>query len=61
MVRALIASYLVERESATVTQAARFFGRNVKTMSARRRGVYAVAFKQGFSMEIETFYDSLGT
>jgi len=60
MVRALIASYLVGHELATVTQTARFFGCDPKTLSARRRGVYAAAFKQRFGTEIDAFFDSLG-
>ncbi len=48
MMRALSVSYLVEREMATATQAARFFGRGPRLVSARRRQFYERLFHEWF-------------
>jgi len=56
MVRALIASYLVENEVATLAQAARFFGRGPNSVSAGRRRFYEALFRVWFGAMPETLF-----
>jgi hypothetical protein len=48
VVRALIASYLIEHGITTATQAARFFGFNPRSVSVGRRRSYEMAFRGWF-------------
>jgi hypothetical protein len=48
VVRALIASYLIEHRITTATQAARFFGVNPRSVSVGRRRSYEMVFRGWF-------------
>jgi hypothetical protein len=60
MVRALSASYLIERKFAAPWQAARFFGCGPKLVSARRRCFYAALFHEWFGAKPEILFSACG-
>jgi len=56
MVRTLSVSYLIEHKIATPTQAARFFGCGLRSVSAQRRQFYEARFREYFGAGPEILF-----
>jgi hypothetical protein len=59
MLRALCVSHLAERRIATLGEAARFFGRGARSLSALRRRQYADLFKKYFHIDAAALFSDL--